>query len=307
MIDPQAELVRAAFNAGPPLQEVGVEQARRWLAEARARNQQRTHVAEIADLSTGRVALRVYHPKPTHTLPVIVFAHGGGWVLGSIDTADEACRRLANASGCAVVSVEYRLAPEARNPAPVEDMLEALRFLPLIAAERRLDLRRVSVAGESSGAHIALSTALLARDALDYELAAQLLVCPALDRRLSTTSWATYGEHYVPRRAQMAWMWDLYLGEDDQFLAGAPDPATADVSGLPPTVLVIAEYDPLRDEALELTRRVKAAGGTLELIDCAGQIHPVFAHAPAVEACDRYLKQAGRAVAAWLHHPPGEN
>ena len=307
MIDPQAEAVRAAFNAGPPLNEVGLEQARRWLAEARARDQVRSDVSKVVDLTTSRIAVRLYHPKPEQKLPVIVYAHGGGWALGSIDTADEACRRLANASGCAVTSVEYRLAPEARNPAPVEDMLEVLRFLPTIAAEQRLNRRRIGIAGESAGAHIALSTALAASVSLDYPLAAQLLVCPALDRHLSTKSWAAYGDHYVPRRAQMAWMWDLYLGENDEFRGAGPDPATSDVTNLPPTVLVVAEYDPLRDEGLQLAQRMKAAGTSVEVVDCAGQIHPVFAHAPVVDACDRYLRQAGRAVGARLRHMPEEN
>jgi acetyl esterase len=302
MIDPEAEAVRAAFNAGPPLNEVGVQPARRWLAEARARRAVTTEVAKVAALTTGRVSVRLYHPAPPSELPVLVFAHGGGWVLGSLDTADEACRRLANAAGCAVASVAYRLAPEARHPAPVEDMLEVLRWLPTIAAEQHLDRQRVGIAGESSGAQIAASTALAARDALSYPLAAQLLVCPALDRRLSTGSWAKYGEHYVPRRSQMAWMWDLYLGEQDEFVRGAPDPASADIAGLPPTVVVVAEYDPLRDEGLALARRMHAAGVKVEVIDCAGQIHPVFAHAPAVAACDRYLTLAAETIAARLNN-----
>jgi acetyl esterase len=296
MIDPQAEVVRAAYNAGPPLNEVGVAEARRWLAEARARRATRTAVAKVTDLQCGGVAVRLYHPRPHLRAPVIVYAHGGGWVLGSVDTADEACRRLANASRCAVISVEYRLAPEARHPAPVLDVLEVLRWRPELAREQRLDARRVAIAGESSGAHTALCAALSART----PLAAQLLVCPALDRRLSTSSWAALGEHYVPRRAQMAWMWDLYLGADDEFLRGAIDPARADLTGLPPTVLVVAQYDPLRDEGLALAQRLRAARVGVEVVDCSGQIHPVFAHAPVVDACDRQLRWCARALALRL-------
>jgi acetyl esterase len=300
MIDPQAEAARAAFNAGPPLDQIGVEQARRWLAEARARRTTRTPVALVEDASTGRVGVRLYHPQPRRAAPVIVYAHGGGWVVGSIDTADEACRRLAHASQCAVVSVEYRLAPEARNPAPIEDVLEVLRFIPESANFWRLDPRSLAIAGESSGAHTAISAALLAPSSSVPPVTALLLVCPALDRHLSTQSWAAYGDDYVPRRSQMAWMWNLYLGEHDEYLDGAPNPATADLHGLPPTLLVVAEYDPLRDEGLHFARRLQAAGTPVDVIDCAGQIHPVFAHAPAVAACDHYLRRAGRALAALL-------
>jgi acetyl esterase len=294
MIDPQAEAVRAAYNAVPPLNELGVAAARRWLADARAHNPQRSTVAKVLDLDTGRGRARLYHPDPHAVLPVLVYAHGGGWVLGSIDTADEACRRLANASGCAVLSVAYRLAPEARHPEPVHDVLEALRWLPGQAQALGLDATRVACAGESSGAHIALCTSLLARTALDYALSALLLVCPPVDRHMRSRSWQAFGDHYVPRRAQMAWMWDLYLGD------AAGDPLGADLHGLPPTTLVVAEYDPLRDEALELAERLRAAHVAVEVVDCPGQIHPVFAHAPAVAACDDYLKQAARAVAAQL-------
>lgn len=300
MIDPQAEAVRAAYNAGPPLDQVGVAQARRWLAEARARRTVKTAVARVEDASTGRVDMRLYHPRPERAVPIILYAHGGGWVVGSIETADEACRRLANASQCAVISVDYRLAPEARNPAPIEDMLEVLHWIPEVANLWKLDPRSVAVAGESSGAHTAIGTALAARMSFTLPLTAQLLVCPPLDRHLASKSWADYGDHYVPRRSQMAWMWDLYLGKHDEYLTGAPDPGTADVSGLPATVLVVAEYDPLRDEGLYFARRLQAAGTHVEVIDCAGQIHPVFAHAPTVSACDQYLTRAGRAIAKLL-------
>lgn len=306
MIDPQAEAVRAAFNAGPPLDQVGLEPARKWLAGERARRQCHTAVNKVADLTAGDIAVRLYHPQPDSQLPVIVFAHGGGWVLGSVDTADEACRRLANAAACAVLSVEYRLAPEVRHPGPVQDMLAVLNWLPGAAAELSVDARRVAIAGESSGAHVACSAVLaacelgLAGTGKVPTLAAQLLVCPAVDPQMGSASWATLGEHYVPRRSQMRWMWGLYLGEQGEFAAGAPDPAVADVTGAPPTVLVVAEYDPLRDEGLELARRMEAAGTAVQVIDCAGQIHPVFAHAAAVDNCDLYLRQAAGAVGALL-------
>jgi len=296
MIDPEAEAVRAAWNAGPPLHELGVEGARRWLANTRARRAVTTAIEQVLELTTGRVGVRLYHPRAAQRLPVLVFAHGGGFVLGSVETSDEACRRLANASQCVVASVEYRLAPEARHPAPVHDLLEVLHWLPSVAVEQRLDARRVGIAGESSGAYIALAAALAEPGAV----AALLLVCPAIDRTLSSPSWRAYGERYVPRRAQMAWMWDQYLGEQDEHRSGAPDPAAADLAGLPPTAVVVAQYDPLRDEGVAAAARMAAAGVRVSLIEGAGQVHPVFANAASVAASDRTLKQAAREVAGLL-------
>jgi acetyl esterase len=306
MIDPQAEPVLKAMNAGPPLDQVGLDAARQWSAE-RTRVAI-TPVAKTTDLAAdggNGVAVRLYHPSPSDVLPMIVFSHSGGWILGTVASADETCRRLALASGCALVSVEYRLAPEFPYPAAVDDVLTVLRWLPSIAGEHNLDVSRVAVAGESSGAQIALSVALAARDAGQVLLRGQLLVCPPVDRHMDTPAWRDLGDDFVPRRSQMAWMWDLYFGADDEHLGTSPDPFTADLTGMPPAVIVVAEYDPLRDEGLTLAERLRAAGAAAEVIDCAGQIHPVISHAPYVDACAAYLEQAGQAVAALLRSDAG--
>jgi acetyl esterase len=303
VIDPQAEPVLQAINAGPPLDQVGLEAARQWMAErARAAT---TEVAKVADLSVGDdggVGVRLYYPRSAGELPVIVFSHGGGWILGTVDSADETCRRLAVASGCAVVSVEYRLAPEFPYPAALDDVLTVLDWLTKSASEYGLDATRVAVAGESSGAQVALSAAVAARDAGSASLRGQLLVCPPVDRRMDTESWQALGDDYAPRRSQMAWMWDLYFGHDDEYLGAGPDPFWTDLTDLPTSVIIVAEYDPLRDEALALAERLREAGVGVRVIDCAGQIHPVISHAPYVSACAAYLAEAGEAIAALLTH-----
>ena len=128
----------------------------------------------------------------------------------------------------------------------------------------------------------------------------QLLVCPPVDRHMDTPAWRDLGDDFVPRRSQMAWMWDLYFGAENEHISTGSDPFTAGLAGMPPAVIVVAEYDPLRDEALTLAERFRAAGVAAEVIDCAGQIHPVISHAPNVAACAAYLKQASAAVASLL-------
>lgn len=294
MIDPAAKAILDATNAGPPMDQIGLQAARDGVASRPRLGV--TEVAEVLDLCTqlsGGVLVRLYRPMAAGTLPTIVFAHGGGWILGSIESADETCRRLALATGCAVVSVEYRLAPEFPHPAAVHDVHEVLRWLPTVADEYGVDGSRLFLAGESSGAHVVLSAALAATD---VELSGLLLACPPIDRRMDSPSWAAMGADHIPRRSQMAWMWDLYLGATGEHAAGAPDPSTADLTGLPRTVVLVAEYDPLRDEGLALADRLGAAGVDTVVIHARGQIHPVLGYAPVVPACAVYLEETGRAL-----------
>ncbi|MFC5820826.1 alpha/beta hydrolase [Nonomuraea harbinensis] len=297
MIDPAARAILDATNAAPPLDQVGLEKARSVMA-SRPRPVV-TPVAGVVDLATrpaGGVPVRLYRPAAEGTPPVVVFAHGGGWILGSVGSADETCRRLALATGCAVLSVEYRLAPEYPHPAAVQDVLEVLRWLPSAAGEHGVDAGRLLLAGESSGAHVVLGAALQT----GAELSGLFLACPPVDRRMDSPSWRAMGDDHIPRRSQMAWMWDLYLGPEDEHASGAPDPAVADLTGLPRTVLMVAEYDPLRDEGLALADRLRDAGVETVVIEARGQIHPVIGLAPAVPACQTYLEEAGSALAEGL-------
>ena len=298
MIDPQAQAILDATNAGPPLDQLGVDGAREWSA-SRPRAGTPTPVARVADIAAaaGRPRLRVYQPDPSRRLPVIVFAHGGGWILGSLDGADETCRRIASYSGCAVVSVDYRLAPEYPHPAAVTDICRAVDELPALADGENLDAAAVALAGESSGAQAAVAAAMVLAGRGDRALKGLLLACPPVDRTLDTPSWVSYGDDCIPRRSQMKWMWDLYLGADDEYLAGAPDPASGDLAGLPPSIVLVAEYDPLRDEGAALARRMRDAGVAADLVEAAGQIHPVIGYAPLMPSCDRYLRQVATALA----------
>ncbi len=294
MIDSAAKAVLDATNAGPPMDQLGLDASRESVA-----NRQRpviTEVASVVDLVTQvpeGVGLRLYRPSNDGFLPVIVYAHGGGWILGSVESADETCRRLALASGCAVASVEYRLAPEHPHPAAVLDIVEVMRWLPTVSDEYGIDSTRLFLAGESSGAHVALSAALTGAT---EDLEGVLLLCPPVDRGMSSPSWAELGGDHIPRRSQMAWMWDLYYGAGGEHMAGAPDPAVADLSRLPRTVVLVAEYDPLRDEGLDLAARLRAVGVETVVVEALGQIHPVAGYASIFPACADYLDQVAGAL-----------
>jgi acetyl esterase len=302
MIDPQARLLVDATNASPPLDQLGLDQARAW--SAGRRRPEASPVQRVTDVAAagGRPPLRVYQPDTSQPLPVIVFVHGGGWILGSLDSADETCRRIARYSGCAVVSVDYRLAPEHPHPAAVVDVGRVLDGLAVLAGPENLDVSRIALAGESSGAHIAMAAAIARGRHPDSGIRGLLLACPPVDRTLTTASWESYGDEFIPRRSQMSWMWDLYLGDHDEFLDGAPDPAADDLTGLPPAIVLVAEYDPLRDEGIAIARRMRDEGVAVEVIVASGQIHPVIGLAPFVDACDRYLKQAATTLAGLMNH-----
>lgn len=205
------------------------------------------------------VPVRIYHPGSGGTpLPVVVFFHGGGFVLCSLDSHDGLCRALASGTGAVVVSVDYRLAPEHPAPAAVEDAGAALAWVVAHADELGVDAGRLAVAGDSAGGNLAAAVCLLAKERGAPMPAAQVLIYPALDPATDTESMREFGEGHFLTAQHMRWLWE-------QYLAGAePTPLTApvtarDVSGLPPALLVEAECDPLRDEGRAYVARLPEA------------------------------------------------
>jgi acetyl esterase len=255
-LHPQA---RAALAAQPhaPLTVSTLTEVRRSMVEATpAEVGPGPAVATVADLDAGGVPARLYRNGAPNRAPVILFAHGGGWVMGDLDTHDGLCRHLAVASGWAVLAVDYRLAPEHPYPAAVDDLSSGLAWLRGNGAARyELDPQRIAVAGDSSGGHLAAVVARRARDA-GAGVAAQILVCPALDPAADYPPLDEYGLH----RDEMRFFWDAYApaGVD----RSDPDlsPLTADPAGLPPAVVITAELDVLRDEGERYTASLLRAG-----------------------------------------------
>jgi acetyl esterase len=209
----------------------------------------------------GRVPIRVYTPEGRGSLPVLVYFHGGAFTLGSIDAEDAVCRRLANGAGCIVVSVEYRLAPEHKFPAGVEDSYAATKWVADHAHDLHGDPARIAVGGSSAGGNLAAVVALMSRDRGGPPLVHQLLLYPVTNYAFDTRSHWECGKGYMLTTDMMMWNWDLYLRNEADGRNPYASPLQADdLSGLPPALVITAEYDPLRDEGEAYALRMRQAG-----------------------------------------------
>lgn len=245
----------------------------------------------------GQVPVRLYIPNEKAPLPVLVTFHGGGWVLGSINSHDAIARRLANAARCAVVSVEYRLAPEAKFPAPLEDCYAAVSWVARNGRSLGIDSTRLAVGGDSSGGNLAAAVVLMARDRGGPPIVFQLLVYPALDCDFETESYRKNATGYLLTRETMIANWCLYLRSEADALDPYAAPLRAkDLRGLPPALVITAEYDPLRDEGEAYARRLQAAGVDARYIRYDGMIHAFFSYPDQLEAARDAHEQAARAL-----------
>jgi acetyl esterase/lipase len=284
-IDPQVEayLERLKALGVPPIQELTPAQARaNFAASIEPLFGPVDAVASIEDRETDDgVPVRIYRPDDSATPgPALVFFHGGGWVVGSIETHDGIARALASRSGCIVVSVDYRVAPEHRFPVAVDDAWSATRWVLANADELGIDPSRVAVGGDSSGGNLAAVVARRARDA-GVPLALQLLVYPVTDHRFDTGSYAEFAEGHSLTREGMRWYWSHYLGDADGSDHNASPASEPDLTALAPAFIATAELDPLRDEGEAYARRLEEAGVPTTLVRYDGMIHG-FLRMPAV-------------------------
>jgi acetyl esterase len=311
MLHPQARaLLRLIEERGiPPTHTLTPAQARAYYLERRTFTQpDPPEVAAVASLEArgpaGPIPLRSYRPAGSRAdavLPVLVYFHGGGWVIGDLETHDVLCRQLANLSGCAVVAVDYRLAPEHRFPAAVDDALAATRWVHANAAALKVDPRRIAVGGDSAGGNLAAVVALAGRDAGDLPIAFQLLIYPATDQRRGAPSHKTNGDGYLLTRDSIGYYHDHYLAADgSQDLDWRASPLLhADHARLAPAFVLVAGYDPLRDEGVQYAQKLSEAGSRAALVSFERQIHGfalmgrVLDEAnTAVHLCAAQLKQA---------------
>jgi acetyl esterase len=243
----------------------------------------------------GPLPVRVYEPAATRPFPVLVYLHGGGWVVGSLETHDGVCRALASRTPCVVAAVDYRLAPEHRFPAALEDAWAATAWVAEHAASIGGDADRIAVGGDSAGGALATACAMRARDH-GLRLALQLLVYPATDHRFDTASYEECAVGYGLTRDAMRWYWAQYLGSDDGSTPEASPLRAPDLGGLAPAHVVTAEYDPLRDEAEAYAARLEQAGVPVRLDRCDGLIHGFFRMPGTIPRANAVLDDAAAAL-----------
>ena len=222
----------------------------------------------------GRITVRLYQPNGSPPLPAIVFLHGGAWWLGTLDLVDSLCHRLCTSGGAVIVNVDYRRAPEHPFPVPWQDGAAALAWVAQHADELGVDRTRISVGGQSAGANLAVAVALGERDRGRAGIASLVLCEPALDATMDSPSIAAFGEDFFLTAAGLRQGWEFYLSCSED--AGRPyaSPFQApNLAGLPPTLIVTAEFDPLRDEGEEFGRRLAAAGVATQVSRYPGMIH----------------------------------
>ena len=245
----------------------------------------------------GDIPLRIYTPATGEApWPVVVHYHGGGWVIGSIETHDAACRDLAAAAEVVIVSVDYRLSPEHPFPEPLDEAYAALEWAAAKAADLGVDASRLAVAGDSAGGNLAAAVCLVARDRGGPPIAFQLLVYPATDLTMSQPSVVENGEGYLLSDDDMRYFTGHYLGDADPRDPLASPLHAEDLTGLPPALVLTAEFDPLRDEGEAYAERLREAGVPVELRRYDGLIHGFFSLRQLVPAAQPSLDLAAEAL-----------
>jgi acetyl esterase len=298
-LHPQAQqfLDMIASSGEPPLYELTPEQARAVPALFGELTGPGPEVASVRDVSIpvegGEIGARVYEPDPDPP-GTVVYYHGGGWVIGSFETWDALCRALAVQSGCRVVSVDYRLGPEHRFPVAHDDSYAALLWV----AENLASGKPIVVAGDSAGGNLAAYVALRARDEHGPALAQQVLVYPVTDADFTTSSYAEHGDAgLLLGLREIEWFFDHYIPD----AADRADPRfailhSADHSALPPAYVVIAEYDPLRDEGIAYAEKLRSAGVPVTVKKYDDQPHVFFTLVNFFEVADAAVADAGKAI-----------
>ncbi len=278
-LHPEAQQLLAALDAAglPPFEHMTVPQAReaaKGFIDLQGEPEEIATEDRTIPGPAGDLPVRVYTPAGDGPKPVIVYFHGGGWVIGDLDVCDNPVRRIANRTGAVVVSVDYRLAPEHVYPAAFDDSFAATAWVAEHAAELGGDPERIATCGDSAGANLAAAVAIAARDRQGPRLAAQLLIYPVTDFNFTTGSYEQNGEGYLLTKGSMQWFWAHYLGAQELGKDAFACPARADnLVGLPPAFVATAEFDPLRDEGEAYAANLRTASVDVTAKRYDGMLH----------------------------------
>ena len=290
---------------GPPLEQLPVAEARSVALGMIDFGGPEEPIAEVANRRVpgpaGPIAVRVYRSELREKLPALIYFHGGGYVIGNLDSHDRLCRALANASGCAVIAVDYRLAPEHKYPAAVDDSYAATRYIAEHAVEFNIDSNRIAVGGDSAGGSLATVVCLLSRDRGGPHLKYQLLIYPWVSFSDQSPSMQQYAKDHFLTRDGLDWFAANYLPSRESGLEPSASPLNAtDFRGLPPALIITAECDPLRDQGEAYAHKLQSAGVRAELKRYEGMIHPFVSLAGVIDAGKSAISDAGSALRAAL-------
>ena len=308
-LDPQAAevLERAARAALPPYSQLGAVAARELYRETRGKlAPPPPEVAKVENLQAsgpaGPIRVRLYRAlgaAPNEHLPGLVYFHGGGWTIGDLDTHDIVCREFANLARCAVVSVDYRLAPEHKFPAAVEDAIAATHWTGRMADTLGLDPARIAVGGDSAGGNLAAVVALTLRDAGGPPLAMQVLIYPSVDMTADRDSHREFADGYMLTREAILWFTDNYLRGPDDVADWRASPIRAtDLAGVAPAYVITAGFDPLRDEGKAYADRLSEAGVPVTYECFEGMIHGFVTMGGVIAAAHHAIYRAATALKA---------
>jgi acetyl esterase len=281
-LDPQAKAYLEAFNQLPTLHEMEAQAVRDLFAQAPPVEVELAPLAKIEDrrIPVGEgeeISIRIYTPEDQGPFPLFVYYHGGGWVIGDLETSDASCRMIANRTGCVVVSVDYRLAPEYKYPVPVEDSYAALKWVKENAASINGNVSTIIVGGDSAGGNLAAVVSLLSRDQNGPEIAGQVLIYPVTALGYDSPSYLEFEKGFGLDRDFMIWFGNYYIRNDDDKKDKYVVPLLADdLSNLPPALVITAEFDVLRDEGIAYEKRLKEVGIEVQSICEEGLVHGYF-------------------------------
>jgi len=279
-LDPQvAKVLEEAESLGlPDYQDLSPTEARQQMRDQSPPVQAELSVEKVVDRRIpgpgGDIPIRLYYPAGEEPFPTVVYYHGGGWVIGDLDTHHAFCHALAKTSGCLVVAVDYRLAPEHRYPAAVEDAYAATKWVAENPEQIQADSGRFAVCGDSAGGHLAAVVSMMARDRKGPRIDLQILIYPITDCRFDTPSYEENKEGYMLTRDLMKWFWNYFINDESEADDPYVSPLRAENLGeLPPAMIITAGYDPLRDEGEAYGWRLQEAGVNVSLSRYPGMTH----------------------------------
>lgn len=308
-LDPQLEaLLKKLSVTEEPIADKPLANLRREFADRRKELNNTAISVNVRDHAIpgpgGEIPTRIYTPDGTGPFPILVYFHGGGWVLGDRESEDGICRHIAQGANCIVLSVDYRLAPEHPFPAAIEDAYAAIKWSAEHAGTFRGDSTRLAVGGDSAGGNLATVGSMMVRDLGGPPVVFQLLIYPVTHYSFASSSYRDYGKGYFLTEEEMRYFWGSYLSDDKSGANPYASPLLADdLSRLPPALVITAEYDPLRDEGEAYADRLQDAGNSVQKRRYNGMMHSFLSMSGTLEQAEKALGEIEQVLISVFDKP----